>query len=51
MTALDAEFEARWTAWLARGRAHELRVRKTMILVGGVLAAAGALVYAFVIGR
>jgi hypothetical protein len=51
MTAHDAEFEVRWTAWLARGRAHELRVRKTLVLLGGVLAAAAALVYAFVIGR
>jgi hypothetical protein len=51
MTAHDAEFEVRWTAWLARGRAHDLRVRKALVLLGGVLAAGAALVYVFVIGR
>lgn len=51
MTAHDDEFEERWTAWLARGRAHEVRVRRTLVLMGGVLAAAAALVYMFVSGR
>ena len=34
--ASDADFEARWAAWLTRGLAHERDVRRTLMLVAGV---------------
>ena len=39
---LDVPFETRWTAWVARGRAHERRVRRRMMIVGASLVAASA---------
>jgi len=38
----DADFTVRWDAWLARGRAHELRVRRRLLVCAGVLALAAA---------
>ena len=43
---LDAEFEARWAAWHARGVAHERAVRRTFLILAPVLAIAAAIVYA-----
>jgi len=45
--ALDADFEARWAAWVARGQAHEQRVRRRLVAWGCALAIGGAGVYAF----
>jgi len=43
----DVEFEARWTAWVARGRVHERLVRRQFVVRGAVLATAVAIAYAF----
>lgn len=45
-TACDTDFDARWDAWIARGRVHEQRVRRRSVVWGGVLATAAAIVYA-----
>jgi hypothetical protein len=45
--ALDADFDARWAAWVARGRVHEQRVRRRFVTWVSVLAMAAAIVYAF----
>jgi len=48
-TARDPGFEARWTAWRARGLAHERAVRRKLTLiadVAGALATAIAVAYA-----
>jgi hypothetical protein len=42
-----AEFDARWAAWVARGRVHERLVRRKFFLWAGVLATAAAVAYAF----
>ena len=44
----DGTFDTRWAAWLARGRAHERRVRRRLMICGALLAAGGAVVYAFI---
>lgn len=43
--ALDADFDTRWAAWVARGRAHERLVRRKLIMTAGVLASAAAIFY------
>lgn len=43
----DADFDARWTAWVARGQVHEQRVRRKLTILAGALAIAAA-IYAFV---
>jgi hypothetical protein len=42
-----AEFDARWAAWIARGRVRERLVRRRFVLWAGVLATAAAAAYAF----
>ena len=37
-TALDADFEGRWSAWKARGLAHERLVRHRWVTAAGVVA-------------
>ncbi len=44
---LDADFDARWAAWVTRGRAHERLVRRKLVVLAGVLATGTAIVYAF----
>jgi hypothetical protein len=46
--ALDADFDIRWVAWVARGRAHEQRVRRRFLVWTGILAMGAACVYVFV---
>jgi hypothetical protein len=43
----NAEFDARWAAWVARGRVHERLVRRKFVLWAGVLATVAAIAYAF----
>jgi hypothetical protein len=38
--APDAGFDARWAAWLERGRLHDRRVRERLVVSGAVLAMA-----------
>ena len=40
-------FEARWAAWVDRGRVHERVVRHRFVVWAGVLATAAAVAYAF----
>jgi hypothetical protein len=47
--ALDADFDARWAAWVARGRAHEQLVRNKLVVLAGVLAMAAAIAYIFLL--
>jgi hypothetical protein len=47
VVAFDADFDARWAAWVARGRAHEQRVRRRFVVWAGVLTMAAAIVAAF----
>jgi hypothetical protein len=44
--APDPEFDARWAAWIARGRAHDRRVRRFVTWAFG-LSMGAAIVYAF----
>ena len=44
----DADFERRWTAWIARGLAHDAVIRQRSIALGavvGAIALAAALAY------
>jgi hypothetical protein len=41
------EFDARWAAWITRGRVHERLVKRRVVLWAGVLATAAAVAYAF----
>jgi hypothetical protein len=43
---VDAEFEARWSAWLARGAAHQRAVRRKFLIVVPAIAIALAIAYA-----
>jgi hypothetical protein len=45
--ALDADFDTRWDAWVARGRVHEQGVRRKFVLCVGALAILIAILYAF----
>jgi hypothetical protein len=42
---LDADFDARWAAWVARGHAHEEIVRRKLRIFAGVLVIAAAILY------
>jgi hypothetical protein len=41
------EFDARWAAWVGRGRVHERLARRKFVLWAGVLATAAAAAYTF----
>jgi hypothetical protein len=45
--ALDADFDTRWAAWVARGRVHEQLVRRRFATWVSVLAIGAAIGYAF----
>jgi hypothetical protein len=45
--ALDTDFDARWAAWIARGRVHEQRVRRRFVVWASVVATGAAIAYAF----
>jgi hypothetical protein len=42
---LDAAFEARWAAWVQRGRLHEQRARRKFAVWAGVIATAAAIAF------
>ena len=46
-TALGADFDIRWAAWVAQGRVHDQRMRRRLVVSASVLAMGAALVYAF----
>jgi hypothetical protein len=45
-----ASFEERWAAWLAKGEAHDLAVRRKLAIGVPALVVAAAVVFAF-LGR
>ena len=45
--APGADFDTRWAAWVARGRVHDQRVRRRLVVWASVLAMGAALVYGF----
>ncbi|HKT79837.1 MAG TPA: hypothetical protein VJP86_06425 [Vicinamibacterales bacterium] len=47
MTTIDtASFDARWAAWLERGRVHDQRVRSRLMIWGPAIAIAAAIAFA-----
>jgi hypothetical protein len=46
-TAPGADFDIRWAAWVARGRVHDRRMRRRLVVWASVLAMGAAIVYAF----
>jgi hypothetical protein len=48
-SGLDADFEARWTAWRARGEVHERAVRRRLLMLAPVAAIAAAIMYTLVL--
>jgi len=44
---VDADFETRWTAWVARGRVHERRARRRFVVSAAVIAIGAAAAWAF----
>jgi hypothetical protein len=48
-SGLDAGFEARWTAWRARGEVHERAVRSRLLMLAPVAAVAAAVMYTLVL--
>ena len=48
-SGLDADFEARWTAWRARGEVHERAVRRRLLMLAPVAAVAAAIMYTLVL--
>ena len=47
LVAVDADFETRWAAWVARGHVHERRVRRRFVISAAVIAIGGAIAFAF----
>lgn len=45
--APDADFDARWAAWVERGRAHEQHVRDWFVIWAGSLMIGATIVHAF----
>ena len=45
--ARDADYHDRWTAWVARGHAHEEIVRRKLAVFAGVLAISAGILYVF----
>ena len=43
--ALEADFDFRWAAWVARGHAHQEVVRRKLGIFAGVLVIAAAILY------
>ena len=43
----DTDFDARWAAWAERGRVHEQRVQRRLVVWGAVLTTGAAMIYAF----
>jgi len=48
-SGLDADFEARWTAWRARGDVHERTVRRRLLMLAPVAAIAACILYTLVL--
>jgi hypothetical protein len=44
--APDADFNARWAAWVARGRVHERRMRRRFMIWVAALGMGATIVYA-----
>ena len=46
--AVDEDFDRRWSAWVARGRVHDRRVRGRFVVSAAVIAIGGAIAFAFI---
>jgi hypothetical protein len=44
--ALDADFDTRWAAWVARGLAHEQHVRRRFLIWVPVIVIGAAIAFA-----
>jgi hypothetical protein len=47
LVAVDADFETRWAAWVARGQVHDRRVRRRFVASAVVIAIGAAIALAF----
>jgi len=47
LVAVDADFETRWAAWVARGHVHDRRVRRRFVVSAAIVAIGGAIAFAF----
>lgn len=45
IVAVDGDLDARWAAWVARGRVHEQRVRRRFVVAATVIAIGGAIAF------
>jgi hypothetical protein len=48
ITTAETDFNVRWSAWIARGRAHERRVRRNLVVSAGLLSIVAIVVYMLV---
>ena len=46
LVAVDADFQTRWAAWVARGEVHDRRVRRRFVVSAAVLAIVAAIALA-----
>jgi hypothetical protein len=44
--APDVDFDTRWAAWVERGRVHDQRVRRRLVVWAGVVAMGVTIAYA-----
>jgi len=47
LVAVDADFDTRWAAWVARGHVHDRRVLRRFVVSAAVMAIGGAIAFAF----
>jgi hypothetical protein len=45
--AVDDDFDRRWSAWVARGRVHDRRVRRRFFASAAVIAIGSVIAFAF----
>jgi hypothetical protein len=43
LVAVDANFDTRWAAWIARGEVHDRRVRRRFVASAAVIAIGAAI--------
>jgi len=48
ITTAETDFDVRWAAWIARGRAHERRVRRNLVVSASLLSTVVIIIYMFV---
>jgi hypothetical protein len=48
ITTAETDFDVRWSAWIARGRAHERRVRRNLVVSAGLFSIVMVVIYMLV---